>query len=317
MVQPSGETGHFCPVLVKSGSRNRSCKGSWQTVNLLALRLQWFESTPAHSSTRAAFQLSEPIASNRLKSRWLLDWCRWKPVICQETPIVLTNFDKFTDSRNDARDYGRFEASFMKELLAGILIMLQTVGQWLAQNALWLTAVAAVLAIVEWFLKPFRWIASFRWSPIKHQSKPEAALPSAHLAFVAIPEQCRCVLGKAAGNRVMTQTDTHWYVTNATESRMPVQLLKARLLEPRVRHPSARCYANTARFVDEPVGEVYSPEHKIPSGEMRKVSIHFFVELHLQRPGKPLMRVRFAVTDQLAKEHPMPPILVPVHAMGV
>ena len=92
--------------------------------------------------------------------------------------------------------------------------MLQTLGQWLAQNALWLTAVAAVLAVVEWVLKPFRWIASFHWSPIKRQSKPGTTLPSAHLTFVAIPSQCRCALGKD-GKRVMTQIDTDWHVTNA------------------------------------------------------------------------------------------------------
>ena len=35
--------------------------GAGQTVNLLALRLQWFESTPAHASSRATLQVSKPI----------------------------------------------------------------------------------------------------------------------------------------------------------------------------------------------------------------------------------------------------------------
>jgi hypothetical protein len=47
--------------------------------------------------------------------------------------------------------------------------------------------------------------------------------------------------------------------------------------------------------------DVYSPEHEIPSGQTRKVSIHFHVNLHLQLPGKPLMRVKFAVTVSLQK----------------
>ena len=32
--------------------------GTLQTVNLLALRLQWFESTPAHASTQSASVLA-------------------------------------------------------------------------------------------------------------------------------------------------------------------------------------------------------------------------------------------------------------------
>ena len=35
--------------------------GAGQTVNLLALRLQWFESTPAHSSYRAILQVLQPL----------------------------------------------------------------------------------------------------------------------------------------------------------------------------------------------------------------------------------------------------------------
>jgi len=35
--------------------------GKWQTVNLLALRLQWFESTPAHTSPRTILQVFKPF----------------------------------------------------------------------------------------------------------------------------------------------------------------------------------------------------------------------------------------------------------------
>ena len=35
--------------------------GAGQTVNLLALRLQWFESTPAHASPRAILQVLKPL----------------------------------------------------------------------------------------------------------------------------------------------------------------------------------------------------------------------------------------------------------------
>jgi len=35
--------------------------GAGQTVNLLALRLQWFESTPTHGSHRAILQVLKPL----------------------------------------------------------------------------------------------------------------------------------------------------------------------------------------------------------------------------------------------------------------
>ena len=35
--------------------------GGEQTVNLLALRLQWFESTPAQASPRAILQVLKPL----------------------------------------------------------------------------------------------------------------------------------------------------------------------------------------------------------------------------------------------------------------
>jgi hypothetical protein len=38
--------------------------GAVQTVNLLALRLQWFESTPTQASPRAAFECLSRLAGN-------------------------------------------------------------------------------------------------------------------------------------------------------------------------------------------------------------------------------------------------------------
>jgi hypothetical protein len=38
--------------------------GAVQTVNLLALRLQWFESTPTQASPRAILQVLKPLAGN-------------------------------------------------------------------------------------------------------------------------------------------------------------------------------------------------------------------------------------------------------------
>jgi hypothetical protein len=46
---------------------------SRQPVNLLALRLQWFESTPAQCFARAAYQPPEPIGEEIVKYQWLSD----------------------------------------------------------------------------------------------------------------------------------------------------------------------------------------------------------------------------------------------------
>jgi hypothetical protein len=59
----------FWPIF---GRQNGIFLGAVQTVNLLALRLRWFESTPAKSFTRAAFQLLEPIRSRQANINNLL-----------------------------------------------------------------------------------------------------------------------------------------------------------------------------------------------------------------------------------------------------
>jgi hypothetical protein len=94
---------------------------------------------------------------------------------------------------------------------------------------------------------------------------------------------------------------------------MPVQLLKARILEPPVGRP-VFCRVNIERPGRAGRGEVYSTEpEKLHPGESRKMSIHFIhdlqiVDIHRWPQGKPL-RVVFAATDQFAKEHQMPPLL--------
>jgi len=94
---------------------------------------------------------------------------------------------------------------------------------------------------------------------------------------------------------------------------MPVQLLKARILEPPVGGP-VFCQVNIEKPSRARRGDVYSSEReKLHPGETRKMSIHFIhdlqiVDIHRWPWGKPL-RVVFAVTDQFAKEHQMAPLL--------
>jgi hypothetical protein len=49
-------------VLTDFGRQNDIFLGAIQTVNLLALRLQWFESTPTQASSRAILQVMAQLA---------------------------------------------------------------------------------------------------------------------------------------------------------------------------------------------------------------------------------------------------------------
>jgi hypothetical protein len=183
--------------------------------------------------------------------------------------------------------------------------------EWSTQHQALLTLIgvaATILGTVPLWAKPLRSIISSCWSRIPWRRKTTAMVDSVELRFVPIPLESRCAITKYR-NQLITQINTHWYVTNTSKSNTPARLLTAQLLNPRVDHPTARCYVSTARPSGGLHGDVYGPEYDIPSGETRKVSIDFHVCLHLHRPEKPL-RVRFAVTDQLEKEHRMPRIPV-------
>jgi hypothetical protein len=54
-VEPGSGFGRFLAAKIEFSYR------SGQTVNLLALRLQWFESTPTHRSYRAILQVLKPL----------------------------------------------------------------------------------------------------------------------------------------------------------------------------------------------------------------------------------------------------------------
>ena len=55
LVEPSSGFGRFLAAKIEISY------GAGQTVNLLALRLQWFESTPTQASPRAILQVLKPL----------------------------------------------------------------------------------------------------------------------------------------------------------------------------------------------------------------------------------------------------------------
>lgn len=184
--------------------------------------------------------------------------------------------------------------------------------QWLKDNAVWLESAAALATIAASVLmlwKPLGSLASFCWSRTTRRRKlgPTLSIALADLRFIPIPAESRCVLGKV-DNRLITQINMQLHVTNVLEPRMPIRLLNARLLKPRVHHLPAFCYVNTS----PPRGGILNDA--IPWGETHEISILFQIDCLLQRPGKPL-RVQFAVTDQFAKEHRLPPMLLPTFDM--
>jgi hypothetical protein len=90
----------------------------------------------------------------------------------------------------------------------------------------------------------------------------EVALPNiADLRFIAIPEQCQCSVGTVVrkdGEDQFTEIHARWYVTNASEPRMPVLLLKARILEPSIGGLTF-CQINIERSVRARLSNVYPP----------------------------------------------------------
>ena len=180
-------------------------------------------------------------------------------------------------------------------------------NQWVDQIYQWtlrhpaetvvLFLAAAVIALAIYFWSVLRTFVSLCWSLLKRWAQSGDTLSSIHLDFVPIPSESWCAIGKF-GDRLTTQFSTHWYVTNSSRTSTPARLLTAELLHPRVDHPTAHCIL----LIAGPVREAYSPENEIPSGQTRKISIEFFVDIHLHRQDKPL-RVTFAVTDQFRKVH--------------
>ena len=161
---------------------------------------------------------------------------------------------------------------------------------------------AAVIALAIYFWSVVRTFVSLCWSLLKRWAQSGDTLSPIHLDFVPIPSESWWAIAKDE-NRSITQVNTRWYVTNSSKTNTPARLLTAELLHPRMDHPTARCILLvTGPERSGPVRQTYRPDHEIPSGETREVSIDFFVGLHLHRQDKPL-RVTFAVTDQFRKVH--------------
>lgn len=174
----------------------------------------------------------------------------------------------------------------------------ENLGRWALSHPVEMGELALITGLITLygFFRNDVWaFLSFCGARFKRATKRLPAPSSADLAFVPIQSRCSCVIGKD-GNQLFTRIDTQWHVTNVPNSRTIVRLLTARLLKPRVDHPTAHCRVLFSGF-----------ENEIVPGETCQISIYFFVHLHLQQQGKRL-EVRFAVTDQFAKQHLLPAI---------
>jgi hypothetical protein len=174
---------------------------------------------------------------------------------------------------------------------------------WLNRHEVWLGALAAVGAILAvWrdVLRLLSWLLSraLAMLPTRHQR----TTAKVDLRFVPVAPRCFWHIGKRGTDPAM-QVETDWNVTNL--SAIPLRLLSARLVKPRLRDPKGFSRVHGAPTL----GDVHSSQFAIPPGGTWHVAIGFYVGPPTQRATKPL-RVKIAVTDQLAQEHRLPPLLL-------
>jgi hypothetical protein len=171
--------------------------------------------------------------------------------------------------------------------------------QWLIQNAVLLGAAAAVLYIVERIWKPF----SFCWARISRKRKNPDRSSSIDLRFVHIPRRCFWVMGNR-GDRPVMQIVTEWHVTNISPSRMPIRLLTAHLLKPRVNDVDVY---NAILSTSSSVGYIDNFENEIPAEQTSRVHIEFYIGLSPKSRSKAI-KARIVVIDQLSNKHKLPVI---------
>jgi hypothetical protein len=127
-------------------------------------------------------------------------------------------------------------------------------------------SIVALLGVVDVFWKSICSFISFCWSWLQRLAQPRFVLPSIHLDFVQIPSECRYTI-LSYENRILTQVNTYWQVTNSSRTNTPARLLTAEMLSPRVNDdPTARCLLLI--IGPELRGrQSYGTDHEIPSGE--------------------------------------------------
>ena len=135
--------------------------------------------------------------------------------------------------------------------------------QWLRDNPGFVIGVASsiVAAIILGFLAFFGkrilaivirwWTQMGRALKIGHTAQPP------DLRFVAIPMGCRIGVIERDDQQPNVQINTSWYVTNASTSGMPAQLLRARLAKPRV-NAEAPLILRTRKLKVKRIGPIIS-----------------------------------------------------------
>jgi hypothetical protein len=141
------------------------------------------------------------------------------------------------------------------------------------------------------------------------QGRFESDLTSSQpdLRFVVVQHHSMVGVMRRRDERQNAQILTKWNVTNASASGLPVRLLRARLVKPQILDSST----SDVVLMDDATGDLYSQTNAISPGETRIVSISFFCALPLQiLHGQ--IELQIVAVDQLAREHVMPSITLPV-----
>jgi hypothetical protein len=106
------------------------------------------------------------------------------------------------------------------------------------------------------------------------------------------------------GDRPVMQIVTEWHVTNISPSRMPIRLLTAHLLKPRVNDVDVY---NAIVSTSSSVGYIDNFENEIPAGQTSRVHIEFYIGLSSKSRSKPI-KARIVIIDQLSNKHKLPVI---------
>jgi hypothetical protein len=186
-------------------------------------------------------------------------------------------------------------------------------GQWLTDVEKWATDHGPIIALVgvaatvvgitlgdtiatgvKAIGSAFLWL----WEHRPRRSKNKLAAGRADLFFVPIPHRCFFAVLQDAAGHLNAEIHIRLHATNASVSKMPVKLLRARLSKPRLAEPVVPEFIMVE---DSPPGSNYDT---LPAGQTRHVTIRIYVPLS-SKPTRPIV-AQIVVTDQLGNEYTLP-----------
>ncbi len=135
-----------------------------------------------------------------------------------------------------------------------------------------------------------------------HENAKRPTSQDTSISFVPIESQCFWHIGRH-GDVPSLQIVTQWYVTNT--SSVPVRLLSARLIQPRIGDPNFFAVI----FSGEDKGALHQHNVAIPPGRTWHVTMQFYGGQPTKGRSQPL-DVEVMAVDQFGNEHLAPAVTV-------